>query len=74
MDTANQRGKAMDKMILDSGSPDRGYECYGSKECACILDCGKNEARFWQSLGYVVLHFAHQAQRVAIPATGENSC
>ena len=63
----------MDKMILDLGSADRGYECFGWSDCSCIENCGKNEARFWHSLGYVVLHFAHQAQRAA-SATGEDPC
>ena len=51
----------MEKIILDSTGLGWGYECFGS-DGSCIHTNSQAEARFWHSLGYVVLHFSHWAR------------
>lgn len=47
----------MDKLTADS-TGDTGYECLGLNGSR-IFTASLAEARFWHSLGYVILHFSH---------------
>ena len=51
----------MDKIIADSSTPSGwNYECFGPGG-STILTCSQTEARFWHSIGYVVLHVVNWA-------------
>jgi hypothetical protein len=51
----------MDPLNPNSMNNRWGYECFGPRGTVIQTDC-QNEALFWHSLGYVVLHVSNWAR------------